>query len=200
MSAPGAPLYTGAYGFDELDEPEQGRPSQCSPVIDPATAAAAAVPSSSPEASLPSGPLPMLFIKSDRLAQLSAQMPVNADRSALVCGREGHMAAGGAAAVGSRQHVFAHCSLLQSLQVHSLVEAYGLLEVRCRAAQLACNTLPCSVPRMQNGADARPTPPPAGRGGGGGGAGLAAAAAGVPQQALPAGPGGLGAAVRKAAG
>lgn len=104
--------YSGSFAFDSDEDVDMGAQPR-RPPIDPAVAAAAASPPPPPPPSeppaVPSAPPPLLYIRSERLAQLAARLPVNADRPALV---------------------------------HSLVEAYGLLEVRVlwvpRSINAAC--------------------------------------------------------------
>lgn len=84
-------MYSGDFGFDSGDEGDaQQRPLA---TIAAATIAAARSPppaqpldvgGASPPAGPPDGPRPMLYIRSERLAQLSRQLPVNADRPQLV--------------------------------------------------------------------------------------------------------------------
>lgn len=95
-----AQLYSGCFAFESDEEDDLGQQHR-RPAIDPAVAAAAASPPPPlPRAPAAGGPAPLLYIRSERLAQLATCLPVNAERPALV---------------------------------HSLVEAYGLLEVRRRA-------------------------------------------------------------------
>ena len=114
MALPPASCYSGGFSFDEADdEPQQRQPPRqqrrhpaaallASPpaaLLQPARAAAAAT-REPPSALPPNGPPHMLYIQSSRLAQLSALLPVNQDRPALV---------------------------------HSLIDAYGLLQVGASA-------------------------------------------------------------------
>lgn len=92
-AAPMRAPYSGSFELDEDDEP-------AAPALRRTTAAstpAAALPPPSPlhMAALPpdraaqaarDGPRALIYVKSDRLAQLSAQLPVNSDRSTLVHG------------------------------------------------------------------------------------------------------------------
>lgn len=108
--------YSNAFEFlDDDEQPEQPArpqrlrqppPAALPPPLPPLSPLqqqlpAPAAPPLSGEPGQGSGPRPVLYIKSDRLAQLSGGLPVNADRSTLV---------------------------------HSLVEAFGLLEVGMKAA------------------------------------------------------------------
>lgn len=86
--------YSGDYEFDSDDDELATLNRWQRPPLVPA------LPGGGAPAPFPSGgPRPMLYIKSDRLIELSRRMPVNQDRPALV---------------------------------HSLIQAYGLLEVRRR--------------------------------------------------------------------
>lgn len=98
--------YSGSFEFDEADEPSAPlrRPIQAPAAakltrvqLPPLTTRTAALPAERTCQAAGNGPRQLLYIKSDRLAQLSAQLSVNSDRSKLV---------------------------------HSLIAAYGLLEVR----------------------------------------------------------------------
>lgn len=93
-ASPMAELYSGEFAFDDLDDapPQQQRSQGLASSIDAATAAAAASPAPAPAAppqshhgaAAPGAPPPMLYIRSERLQQLSSGMSVNADRTELV--------------------------------------------------------------------------------------------------------------------
>ncbi|KAL4439888.1 hypothetical protein ABPG75_002889 [Micractinium tetrahymenae] len=88
--------YSGSFEFDQDDVPsQQPLPRLARPAAAPAATAGLPPPSPVHAAALPPapttldvspGPRPLVYIKSDRLAQLSAQLPVNSDRSTLVHG------------------------------------------------------------------------------------------------------------------
>ena len=115
MALPPEGCYSGGFAFDVADEePHQLQPAHQQrrhpegaqpPPLPPAAAATAAEP---PPHST-GGPPRLLYIQSSRLAQLSALLPVNQDRPALV---------------------------------HSLIEAYGLLQVWTRLVCAALQVLP----------------------------------------------------------
>lgn len=86
--------YSGSFEFDEGDEPPPPQPRTARPAaaaglaapLPPPPTAAAALPAGQPCGAAGSGPPRLLYIKSDRLAQLSEQLSVNSDRSKLVHG------------------------------------------------------------------------------------------------------------------
>ena len=90
-----ADLYSGSYAFDEPEEAAPGPLQPCHPLDGPAEPTGAPEtghgdeddsPPVSPPPSPTGGPPPLLYVRSERLQQLSHRLAVNADRSELVHG------------------------------------------------------------------------------------------------------------------
>lgn len=90
-----ADLYSGAYEFGAPEEAAPGPSQPHHPLEDPPEVSPNASvqqedeedsPPLSPPPSPPGGPPPLLYVRSERLQQLSRRLAVNADRSDLVHG------------------------------------------------------------------------------------------------------------------